>query len=86
MSYILNQTEEQQKPESTGDYQQQITQIYTIAAKDYLTCFSKDAFTTLYQYEQRAIQSIEFQKSEESLEVTKQNYQVQLIDNLLEML
>ena len=86
VSYILNQTGEQEKPELTGDYQQQITQVYTIAAKDYLTCFSKDAFTKLYQYEKLAIQSIEFQKSKESLEVTKQNYQVQLINNLLEML
>ena len=86
VSYILNQTGEQEKPELTGDYQQQITQTYTVAAKNYLTCFSKDAFTTLYQYEKLAIQSIEFQRNKESLEVTKQNYQVQLINNLLEML
>ncbi len=86
VSYILNHTGEQAQPESTGDYQQQITQIYTVAAKNYLTCFSKDAFTTLYQYEKLAIQSIEFHKNNESLEVIKQNYQVQLINNLLEML
>lgn len=86
VSYMLNQTNEQEKPEPTSDYQQQISQIYTTAAKDYLTCFSEDAFKILYQYEKTALQSIEFQRSSESLEVTKQNYQAQLIDNLLEML
>jgi Dynamin family len=86
VSYMLNQTGEQEKPESMDGYQQQITQIYTVAAKDYLTCFSEDTFAKLYQYEKIALQSIEFQKSKESLEVNKQNYQVQLIDNLLEML
>ncbi len=83
---MLNQKGEQVQPEFTSDYQQQITQIYTIAAKDYLTCFGGDAFTALHQYEEIALQSIELQKSKESLEVTKQNYQVQLINNLLEML
>ncbi len=86
VSYMLNQTNEQEKPESTNDYQQQISLIYTTAAKDYLTCFSENAFKTLYQYEKIALKSIEFQKSNESIEVNAQNYQVQLINNLLEML
>lgn len=86
VSYMLNQTGEQAQPESTSNYQQQITQIYTIAAKDYLTSFSKDALTALDQYEEIALQSIEFQKSKESLEATKQTYQLQLINNLIEML
>lgn len=86
VSYMLNQTNEQEKPESTNDYHQQISLIYTAAAKDYLTCFSKDAFKTLYQYEKIALKSIEFQKSNESIEVNTQDYQVQLINNLLEML
>jgi len=81
----LNQNNEQEKPESTDDYQQQITQIYTTAAKDYLTCFSETAFITLYQYENAAIQVIEFQK-EKPVEINKQNYQIQLINNLLENL
>lgn len=85
VSYILNQNSEQEKPESTDDYQQQINQIYTTAAKDYLTYFSENAFLTLYQYEKLAIQSIEFQK-EQLLEINNQGYQIQLIDNLLESL
>ncbi len=84
-SYILNQNNEQEKPESTDDYQQQITQIYTAAAKEYLTDFSENAFITLYQYEKTAIQSIEFQK-QKLVEITTQNYQIQLINNLLENL
>ena len=86
VSYMLNKNSEQEQPESLGNYQQQVTQIYTVAAKDYLTCFSQDAFTALEQYEKVSLQSIEFQKSKELLEVTKQNYQVQLINNLIEVL
>jgi hypothetical protein len=83
---MLNKTSEQEQPESTGDYQQQVSQIYTTAAKDYLTCFSENAFKILCQYEKIALQSIEFKRSNEFLEVTKQNYQVQLINTLLENL
>lgn len=82
VSYILNQNNEQEKPESRDDYQQQIIQIYTSAAKEYLTYFSKNAFTTLYRYEKPAIQEIEFQK-EKPVKINKQNYQIQLINNSL---
>lgn len=86
VSYILNKNTDLEQPEPTSDYQQEITQIYTDAAKEYLTLFSESAFIVLYQYEQTASQVIEYQKNAESLEVNKQNYQIQLINNLLENL
>lgn len=81
VSYILNQNNEQKKPESTDDYQQKNIHIYTTAAKEYLTDFSENAFVTLYQYEKLAAQSIEFQE-QKPVEINKQNYQIHLINNL----
>ena len=84
-SYILNKrTGSEKPPESSAAYLNQVTQICNEAAKNYLTRFSTDTFSMLQHYKEIAEKVICFQDSKQPLQTNMQQYQIQLIDNLLE--
>ncbi|MEG3895742.1 MULTISPECIES: dynamin family protein [unclassified Microcoleus] len=84
-SYILNKrTGYEKPPESSEAYLKQVTQICSEAAKNYLARFSTDTFSMLQHYKEIAGKVICFQDSKEPLQTNIQQYQIQLINNLLE--
>ncbi len=84
-SYILNKrTGSEKPPESSAAYLNQVTQICSEAAKNYLARFSSDTFSMLQHYKEIAEKVICFQDSKQPLQTNMQQYQIQLIDNLLE--
>ena len=84
-SYILNKrTGSEKPPESSAAYLNQVTQICSEAAKNYLARFSTDTFSMLQHYKEIAEKVICFQDSKQPLQTNMQQYQIQLIDNLLE--
>ena len=84
-SYILNKrTGSEKPPESSAAYLNQVTQICNEAAKNYLTRFSTNTFSMLQHYKGIAEKVICFQDSKQPLQTNMQQYQIQLIDNLLE--
>ncbi len=84
-SYILNKrTGYENPPESSEAYLNQVTEIYSEAAKNYLAHFSTDTFSMLQHYKEVAEKVICFQDSKEPLQTNIQQYQIQLINNLLE--
>ncbi len=84
-SYILNKrTGYEKPPESSEAYLNQVTQICSEAAKNYLARFSTDTFSMLQHYKEIAGKVICFQDSKEPVQINMQQYQIQLINNLLE--
>ncbi len=84
-SYILNKrTGYEKPPESSAAYLNQVTEICNEAAKNYLARFSIDTFSMLQHYKEIAEKVICFQDSKQPLQTNMQQYQIQLIDNLLE--
>ena len=84
-SYILNKrTGNEKPPESSEAYLNQVTEICSEAAKNYLARFSNDTFSMLQHYKEIAGKVICFQDSKEPLQTNIQQYQIQLINNLLE--
>ena len=84
-SYILKKrTGYEKPPESSEAYLNQVTEICNEAAKNYLIGFSIDTFLMLQHYKEIAAKVICFQYSQEPLQTNIQQYQIQLIDNLLE--
>ena len=84
-SYILNKrTGYEKPPESSEAYLNQVTEICSEAAKNYLARFSTDTFSMLQHYKEIAEKVICFQESKEPLQTNIQQYQIQLINNLLE--
>ncbi|MEG4117515.1 dynamin family protein [Microcoleus sp. N9_B4] len=84
-SYILNKrTGNEKPPESSEAYLNQVTEICSEAAKNYLARFSTDTFSMLQHYKEIAGKVICFQDSKEPLNMNVQQYQIQLINNLLE--
>ncbi|MEG4046458.1 dynamin family protein [Microcoleus sp. Pol17_C1] len=84
-SYILNKrTGNEKPPESSEAYLNQVTEICNEAAKNYLARFSTDTFSMLQHYKEIAGKVICFQDSKEPLQTNIQQYQIQLINNLLE--
>ncbi|MBD1815517.1 dynamin family protein [Microcoleus vaginatus DQ-U2] len=84
-SYILNKrTGNEKPPESSEAYLNQVTEICSEAAKNYLARFSTDTFSMLQHYKEIAGKVICFQDSKEPLQTNIQQYQIQLINNLLE--
>ncbi|MEG4108547.1 dynamin family protein [Microcoleus sp. S13_C5] len=84
-SYILNKRTGNEKPaESSEAYLNQVTEICSEAAKKYLARFSTDTFSMLQHYKEIAGKVISFQDSKEPLQTNIQQYQIQLINNLLE--
>ncbi|AFZ06557.1 Dynamin family protein [Oscillatoria nigro-viridis PCC 7112] len=86
-SYILNKrTGNEKPPESSEAYLNQVTEICSEAAKNYLARFSTDTFSMLQHYKEIAGKVICFQDSKEPLNMNVQQYQLQLINNLIENL
>ncbi|MEG4530256.1 dynamin family protein [Microcoleus sp. D2_18a_D3] len=84
-SYILNKrTGYEKPPESSEAYLNQVREICSEAAKNYLARFSTDTFSMLQHYKEIAGKVISFQDSKEPLQTNIQQYQIQLINNLLE--
>ena len=79
-TYLLNRNEE--KPESSVSYLDQVSQAYADAATDYLTRFSTQAISTLQQYEKTAEKVISFTLTEQSMH-TSQHHQLLLLHSLL---
>ncbi|MEG4484929.1 dynamin family protein [Microcoleus sp. D2_18a_B4] len=86
-SYILNKrTGYEKPPESSEAYLNQVTEICSEAAKNYLARFSTDTFSMLQHYKEIAGKVICFQESKEPLNINVQQYQLQLVNNLIENL
>lgn len=86
-SYILNKRTGYEKPsESSEAYLNQVTEICSEAAKNYLARFSTDTFSMLQHYKEIAGKVICFQDSKEPLNMNVQQYQLQLVNNLIENL
>ena len=86
-SYILNKrTGYENPPESSEAYLNQVTEICSEAAKNYLARFSTDTFSMLQHYKEIAEKVICFQDSKEPLNMNVKKYQLQLINNLIENL
>jgi hypothetical protein len=85
-SYLLNkltQDSEPQQPISSNAYLEQVQEAYNLAAKDYLTRFSNQGFSTLAQYQNLAEKMINIEITKEPLKQTTQHYQLQLLQTLL---
>ncbi|MCC3404170.1 MAG: dynamin family protein [Microcoleus sp. PH2017_10_PVI_O_A] len=86
-SYILKKrTGYEKPPESSEAYLNQVTEICSEAAKNYLIGFSIDTFLMLQHYKEIAAKVICFQDSKEPLNMNVQQYQLQLVNNLVENL
>ncbi|MEG4849875.1 dynamin family protein [Microcoleus sp. B5-D4] len=86
-SYILNKrTGYEKPPESSEAYLNQVTEICSEAAKNYLARFSTDTFSMLQHYKEIAGKVICFQDSKEPLNMNFQQYQLQLVNNLIDNL
>lgn len=86
-SYILNKrTGYEKPPESPEAYLNQVTEICSEAAKNYLARFSTDTFSMLQHHKEIAGKVICFQDSKEPLNMNVQQYQLQLVNNLIENL
>ncbi|HEY9672984.1 MAG TPA: dynamin family protein [Waterburya sp.] len=82
----LNQNSEPTQSDTSASYLEQVQDAYSLAAKDYLTRFSTQAFSTLDQYEKTAEKIIHIQINEEPVKLTNQHYQLQLLHTLLDNL
>lgn len=60
------------------------TEIYKLAAQEYLTRFSERAFIELRQYEEKIDNVLNFKIENDSKSISQKEYQIQLIDGLLE--
>lgn len=84
-SYLLNkltQDSEPQKPISSNAYLEEVQGAYNLAAKDYLTRFSNQAFSTLDEYQKLAEKITNMQITAEPSKQTTQHYQLQLLQTL----
>jgi hypothetical protein len=84
-SYLLNrltQDSEPQKPISSDAYLEEVQEAYNLAAKDYLTRFSNQAFCTLDEYQKLAEKITNLQITAEPSKQTTQHYQLQLLQTL----
>ncbi len=86
-SYLLNQTIDKEKSESsTSSYGTEVREAYEKAAEDYLARFSAEAFSVLRQYEEKALKVIRLQPPAESPDAIAKRHQMQLMQNLLDNL
>ena len=87
-TYILKKltqdAEPTKQPVSSNVYLEEVQEAYTLAAQDYLTRFSKQAFSTLAQYQKTVEKIINIQIKEEYSQQTIQHYQLQLLQTLLD--
>ena len=89
-TYILKKltqdAEPTKQPVSSNVYLEEVQEAYTLAAQDYLTRFSNQAFSTLEQYQETVEKIINIQIKEEYSQQTVQHYQLQLLQTLLDNL
>lgn len=79
-AYILNKNVNKEKQQSSDEsYQNQLLQLYTDAAKDYLIRFSKESLEQLLKYQEKAEKIITFQMPELPLDVTTKRSQLNLL-------
>ncbi|MFB2878488.1 dynamin family protein [Floridanema aerugineum] len=84
-AYILNQNLSKGKQETTEvAYRNQLLQLYTDAAKDYLIRFSKSSLEQLLNYQEKAEKIINFQMPEPPLDVTTKRSQITLLNGFVE--
>lgn len=84
-TYLFGQDTDEEKPETSASYLNQVSQAYADAATDYLIRFNTQAVSTLRQYQEIAEKVITFQVTE-PLEITSQHHQLQLLHTLLDNL
>lgn len=82
-TYLFNQDTRPEQPESSDTYVAEVAQAYAEAAKDYLTRFSTQAFSTLREYEEIAEKIIHLQVTEAPVKMSTQHYQLQFLQTLL---
>jgi predicted GTPase len=84
-AYILNQNLSKGKQETTEvAYRNQLLQLYTDAAKDYLIRFSKSSLEQLLNYQEKAEIIINFKMPELPLEVSSKRSQITLLNGFVE--
>ncbi|MFB2971345.1 dynamin family protein [Aerosakkonema sp. BLCC-F183] len=86
-AYLLNKNIKQDKQGSSSNaYQNQAAQLYTDAAKDYLTRFSSEALSALHQYEEKAAKVLNFKIPDLTPELTNKRHQLNLLNTCLQNL
>ena len=79
-AYLLNKNLFKDKQQSTEEtYHNQLLQLYTDAAKDYLIRFSKESLEQLLKYQEKAELIISFQMPEQPLDVSSKRSQLNLL-------
>jgi ribosome biogenesis GTPase A len=80
-AYILNQNFSKGKQQTTEQtYHNQLLQLYTDAAKDYLIRFSKESLEQLVKYQDKAEIIISFQMPEPPVEISSKRSQLNLLN------
>ncbi|MBD2182150.1 dynamin family protein [Aerosakkonema funiforme] len=86
-AYLLNKNIKQDKQGSSSNaYQNQAAQLYTDAAKDYLSRFSSEALSALHQYEEKAAKVLNFKIPDIPPELTNKRHQLNLLNTCLQNL
>ncbi|MFB2891452.1 dynamin family protein [Aerosakkonemataceae cyanobacterium BLCC-F50] len=84
-AYILNKSLNNDNQQTTEQsYHNQLLQLYTDAAKDYLIRFSKESLEKLVKYQENAEKIINFQMPEPPLDVTTKRSQLTLLNGCKE--
>ena len=84
-AYILNKNLSKEKQQNSQEsYQNQLLQLYTDAAKDYLIRLSKESLEQLLKYQNKVEIIITFQIPEPPLDVSSKRYQINLLNACLE--
>ncbi|XWK88995.1 MAG: dynamin family protein [Phormidium sp.] len=84
-AFILNKSLNNENQQTTEkSYHNQLLQLYTDAAKDYLIRFSKESLEQLLKYQEKAEKLINFQMPELPLDVTTKRSQLTLLNACLE--
>lgn len=84
-AYLLNKNLSKEKQQSNEEtYHNQLVQLYTDAAKDYLIRLSKESLEQLLNYQDKAERIITFQMPELPLDISSKRYQLNLLNTCLE--
>lgn len=84
-AFILNKSLNNENQQTTEQsYHNQLLQLYTDAAKDYLIRFSKESLEQLLKYQEKAEIIINFQMPQPPLDVTTKRSQLTLLNACLE--
>ncbi|OKH37402.1 dynamin [[Phormidium ambiguum] IAM M-71] len=84
-AYILNKNLSKEKQQTTEQsYHNELLQLYTDAAKDYLIRLSKESIEQLLKYQDKAERIISFQMPELPLDISSKRSQLNLLNACLE--